>query len=189
MNPAGSRRRVVAGLALGLLVGVIFTGGWALPNVAGAMFVHVRAVVTPVGSTSGPQVTVASGQPVQAGSIAVSVEVENSYPLTVVIGADPVAYTASIYARGSDGKLGLIWHTGSGDAVAEEGSDSPVGGGSAQGAVSVPPGVTRHDVATGSDAFGLIRPTGSIASGIYYVRVWAYGIASPLVPISIDGGS
>ena len=184
------RRFIAAGLAVAALIA--FSGVWALPNVFGGMFVHVRAVVTPVDSTtasaSGLSVTLASGRTVRADRLELAVEVDNSNPLSVVLGSDPVAYSAAVFARASgDGSLVRIWQSDAGDASMEEGSDSPVGGGSAKGAVVVPPGSSRHVVAEGDGAFVLLRPQGqSVASGIYYVRVWAYGIASPLVPVSID---
>ena len=176
---------VLFGLAL---VGVVaFSGLWAVPNVFGGMFVRVRAVVTPVPAAAGPSVTLASGQTIRAGQLELSADVENSYLLSVVLPSDPLAYTAAIYAHGTQGKLVKIWQSDSGDPVAEEGSDSPVGGGSAKGAVVVPPGTVRHPIAAGPSAFGLIRPAGaSLASDVYYIRVWAYGIASPMVPLSID---
>jgi hypothetical protein len=178
-------RLVVFGLAL---VGIVaFSGLWAVPNVFGGMFVRVRAVVTPVPSAAGPSVTLASGQTVRAGQLEFSADVENSYLLSVVLPSDPVAYTAAIYAHSPSGSLVKIWQSDAGDPVAEEGSDSPVGGGSAKGAVVVPPGTARHSIASGASAFGLVRPAGAgIASDVYYVRVWAYGIASPMVPLSID---
>ncbi len=185
--PRRPRRKVRAAmLALALVAGVTFTGGWALPNVAGGMFVRVRAVVEPVPSGYGPSVLVGSAAAIRAGSIAIAADVENSYPLAVVLAADPVAYSAAVYTRGSSGGLTRVWQTGAGDPVIEEGSDSPVGGGNSKAAVVVPPGVTRHDIAGGGSAYPLTSSTGFLPAGIYYVRVWAYGIGSSLVPIAID---
>ena len=184
------RRLAAVGLVAAALIA--FSGVWALPNVFGATFVHVRAVVTPVASASassgGPSVTLASGRTVRADRLEIAVDVENSYPLSVVLGSDPIAYTAAVFARTArDGSLVRVWQSDAGDPAMEEGSDSPVGGGSAKGAVVVPTGTARHVVAEGDAAFVLLGPRGTyVASGIYYVRVWAYGIASPLVPVSID---
>ena len=173
-------------LALALVAGATFTGGWALPNVAGGMFVRVRAVVEPVPAGYGPSVLVGPGPAVRAGSIAIAADVDNGYPLAVVLAADPVAYSAAVYTRGSSGALIRVWQTGAGDPVIEEGSDSPVGGGNARAAVVVPPGVTRHEIAGGGSAYPLTSSTGFLPAGIYYVRVWAYGIGSSLVPVAID---
>ncbi len=195
----GHRVRLAAG-GLAAVALIAFSGIWALPNVFGSTFVHVRAVVTPVesvpaatspsagSSAVGPSVTLASGRTVRADRLEIAADVENAYPLSVVLGSDPIAYTAAVFARtAGDGSLVRVWESGAGDPTIEEGSDSPVGGGSAKGAVVVPPGTMRHAVAEGDAAFVLVRPQGSsVAPGIYYVRVWAYGIASPLVPVSID---
>ncbi len=141
-------------------------------------------------SASGPNVTVGGDPAVRADTLSIAVDVENGYPLSVVLGSGPVAYTASVYARGGSGALTRVWQAGVGDAVAEEGSDSPVGGGSVKGAVVVPPGVTRHEIAGGAAAYGLTGSGGAfLPAGIYYVRVWAYGIGSDLVPIAIDAGA
>jgi hypothetical protein len=185
-----SPRRVLraGALALALVAGAAFAGGWALPNVAGGMFVHVRAVVRPVASSYGPEVAIGAAPVVRAGSIAIAADVENTYPLAVILAADPVVYSAAVYARGSSGSLTRVWQTGAGDPVIEEGSDSPVGGGTANGAVVVPPGVSRHEIANGSSAYPLTGSSGVLPAGIYYVRVWAYGIGSSLVPISVDAG-
>lgn len=185
-GPARRRSLRFAAAALGVVAATVLAVGWALPNVAGGVFVHVKAVVRAVPSASGPSVLVGAGPAVRAGSLAIAVDVENAYPLSVVLGSDPIAYTAAVYARGSSGSLAKVWQSGTGDPTAEEGSDSPVGGGSAKGAVVVPPGVTRHDVASGGSAFPLTGSDGAVAGGVYYVKVWAYGIGSSLVPISVE---
>jgi hypothetical protein len=154
------------------------------------MFVHVRAIVTPLASTTGPTLVVGGAPALQASSVALVVEVQNTYPLAVVLGSDPIAYTAAVYARGATGALTRVWQTGVGEPNAEEGSDSPVGGGSSKGAVVVQPGTSRHQLAGGLGAYKLIASTGvALPAGVYYVRVWAYGIGSPLVPLFIDTGA
>jgi hypothetical protein len=169
---------------------VAFTVAWALPNVAGSTFVQVRAVVTARAASSGPTVVIAGDPAVQASGVDISVEVDNRYPLSVVLGTSPTVFSAAAYLRNDSGKLTLAWQTGVGDPTAEEGSDSPVGGGPTDGAVVVPSGVTRHVIADGSQSFRLVDATGAaMSSGVYYLKVWAYGIGSPLVPMALSGGT
>jgi hypothetical protein len=159
-----------------------FTAVWAIPNVAGAAFVEVRAIVVAHPAAGGHSVTIGNDAPVNADSLSVSVEVTNRYPLTVVLSAGQTAFQATGYRRDASGKLVQVWRAVADDPALEEGSDSPVGGG--QDAAAVAPGSTRHVVADGSNAFRLADAFGSpLPAGLYYVRVWAYGIASPLVPI------
>jgi hypothetical protein len=182
-----TRKLLLGALAASL---AIFAFGWALPNVAGSMFVSVRAVVTPIAADTGPTVIVSSGDAIQARALSLDVEVTNGYPLGVVLGTDPIAYVGAIYAHDSGGQLSRVWRSGLGDPAIEEGSDSPVGGGTAGGAIVVPPGSTRHQVAGGASAFSLTDAAGApLPAGVYYVRVWAYGIASPLVPFFVDVSS
>jgi hypothetical protein len=185
----GSRARratLIGGLAALL---VVFVAVWVLPNVAGPAFVEVRVLVAARASTAGPVVTVGSVAPGRASALDVGVEVVNHYPLGVVVGTNGSSFQATAYRRGDTGKLTSVWHTSVDDPALEEGSDSPVGGGSSAGAAAVPSGVTRHDLTRSSTGFSLVDATGApLATGVYYLRVWAYGIASPLVPIAIDDG-
>jgi hypothetical protein len=187
----GSRpgQLLVAALIGAVVVAVV--AGWALPNIAGPAFVQVRAVATArTGSGDGPTVAIAGASQVRSSALDVTVEMDNRYPLAVVLGANPTAFQAAIYRREGAGQLTLVWHTGSGDPIVEEGSDSPAAGGSASGAASVPSGITRHAVANGSTAFPLVDARGlSIGPGVYYLRVWGYGIGSPLVALAIDGAT
>jgi hypothetical protein len=178
-------------LALGLVAGVgAFTAVWALPNMAGSSFVQVRAVVTARAAAAGPTIVIGGNSAVQASAVDVSVEVDNRYPLGVVLGTSPMAFRAAAYQRDGSGKLVLAWQVGAGDATVEEGSDSPVGGGPADGAIVVPSGVTRHVITQGSKPFSLVSAGGvALAAGVYYLRVWAYGIGSPLVPMALGGGT
>ncbi len=178
-------------IAIALAVGAIaLVAVWAVPNMAGRVFVQVRAVATARTATSGPSLAIAGSPAVRAAAIEISIDVENRYPLSVVLGAGPMAFRAAAYRRDASGRLNRVWGVGVGDATAEEGSDSPVGGGSAGGAFVVSSGVTRHSIANGSSAFGLVDATGaSLPAGVYYLRVWAYGIGSALVPLSLDGGT
>ncbi|MGZ6314226.1 MAG: hypothetical protein ACXWNI_01160 [Candidatus Limnocylindrales bacterium] len=178
-------------LALVLAGGAVaFTAVWALPNIAGASFVQVRAVVTARAAAAGPTVVIGGGTPVQADAVDVSVEVDNRYPLGVVLGTGPTAFRAAAYQRDANGKLVLAWQVGAGDPTVEEGSDSPVGGGPGDGAIVVPSGVTRHGLTQGSKPFSFVDARGALlASGVYYLRVWAYGIGSPLVPMALGGGT
>ena len=187
----GARRFRRAILTLVIVAGVVvFTVAWALPNVAGSTFVQVRAVVTARAASSGPTVVIAGDPAVQASGVDISVEVDNRYPLSVVLGTSPTVFRAAAYLRNDTGKLTLAWQTGVGDATAEEGSDSPVGGGPTDGAVVVPSGVTRHVITDGSQSFSLVDATGApMSSGVYYLKVWAYGIGSPLVPMALSGGT
>ena len=186
---AGRVRRAI--LALVIVAGVaVFTVAWALPNVAGSTFVQVRAVVTARAAASGPTIVIGGDPAVQASGVDISVEVDNHYPLSVVLGTSPVAFRAAAYLRDDAGKLTLAWQTGVGDATAEEGSDSPVGGGPTDGAVVVPSGVTRHVITDGSQPFRLVDARGApMSSGVYYLKVWAYGIGSPLVPMALSGST
>lgn len=196
---SSSHSRAVRGsrpgqLLVATLIGAVvvaFVAGWALPNIAGPAFVQVRAVATTrTGSGAGPLVAIAGEPPVRAAALAVTVELDNRYPLSVVLGASPTAFQAAIYRHDSVGKWTLVWRRGAGDPTVEEGSDSPVGGGSAGGAAAVPSGITRHAVANGSAAFPLVDARGlSISPGVYYLRVWGYGIGSPLVPLAIGGAT
>jgi hypothetical protein len=178
-------------LALGLVAGVVaFTAVWALPNMAGSSFVQVRAVVTARAAAAGPTIVIGGSAAVQASAVDVSVEVDNHYPLGVVLGTGPTAFRAAAYQRDGSGKLVLAWQVGAGDATVEEGSDSPVGGGPGDGAIVVPSGVTRHVITQGSKPFSLVSAGGvALASGVYYLKVWAYGIGSPLVPMALGGGA
>jgi hypothetical protein len=186
---AGRVRRAI--LAVVIVAGVIvFTVAWALPNVAGSTFVQVRAVVTARAASSGPTVVIGGDPALQAGGVDISVEVDNHYPLAVVLGTSPTAFRAAAYLRDDTGKLTLAWQTGVGDATVEEGSDSPAGGGPADGAVVVPSGVTRHVITDGSQPFRLVDARGvALSPGVYYLKVWAYGIGSPLVPMALSGGT
>jgi hypothetical protein len=189
-NPGTGRvRRAI--LAVVVAAGVVaFTVAWALPNVAGSTFVQVRAVVTARAASSGPTVVIGGHPAIQANGVDISVEVDNHYPLSVVLGTSPTAFRAAAYLRDGAGKLTLAWQTGVGDATVEEGSDSPVGGGPADGAVVVPSGVTRHGITDGSQPFTLVNATGvALSPGVYYLKVWAYGIGSPLVPMALSGGT
>jgi hypothetical protein len=186
---AGRARRAILAVVIVAVVGV-FTVAWALPNVAGSAFVHVRAVVTARAASSGPTVVIGGDAAVQASGVDISVEVDNHYPLSVVLGTSPTAFRAAAYLRDDTGKLTLAWQTGVGDATVEEGSDSPVGGGPTDGAAVVPSGVTRHVITAGSQPFSLVNATGvAMSSGVYYLKVWAYGIGSPLVPMALSGGT
>lgn len=189
--PRFTRSRV-GRAALALAVGGVmfaFTAFWALPNMAGPAFVQVRAVVAARARAAGPTVAIGGAAAVQAGAIDVSVEVDNRYPLSVVVGSGRTAFQAAAYRRDSSGHLARVWQTSVNDPALEEGSDSPIGGGSAGGAAVVPSGASRHNLTGSTAGFSLIDATGApLTPGVYYLRVWAYGIASPLVPIALDGG-
>ncbi len=184
---AGRRRTL---LTLVLVAGMVaFTAAWIVPNVAGAAFVQVRAVVTAKPAVGGPMVVIGGGSAISATALDISVEIENHYPLGVVLGTGPAAYQAAAYRRDDSGKLIRVWQIGTGDAVLEEGSDSPVGGGPSDAAVVVPPGRSNHAITAAATPFRLVDVTGaSLTSGVYYLRVWAYGIGSPLVPLALSGG-
>jgi hypothetical protein len=161
---------------------------WALPNVAGPAFVRVRAVASPRISTSGPIVAIGAAPAVRAGSVAISVELDNLYPLSVVLGAGPHPFQTAVYRHDATGHLIRVWQLGTGDPNIEEGSDSPVGGGPAGAAVVVPSGISRHVITDRTNELslaGLAEPGSGI--GVYYIRVWAYGIGSPLLPMALDG--
>jgi hypothetical protein len=163
-----------------------FTTVWALPNIAGRFFVQVHALARAVPAANGPTVILGGDAPVQARAVEISLEIDNGYPLAVVLDTSPTPYHASVYHRENTGHLARVWEFRVGDPALEEGSDSPMGG-ATSGAVVVPSGVTRIDVATGTAAFGLVGSTGSpLPAGVYYLRVWAYGIGSPMIPMSID---
>jgi len=172
---------------------VVLAVAWALPNVAGPAFVRVRAVAVAsatANSGDGTAVAIGSAPAVRATSVNVTVELENRYPLAVVLGADPIAFKAAIYSHDTAGRWILTWQTGTGDATVEEGSDSPIGGGSASGAAAVPSGLSRHSIASGPAAFPLVDARGlSIGPGVYYLRVWGYGIGSPLLVLNVGGAT
>jgi hypothetical protein len=181
-------------LLLAALIGAVvvaFVAGWALPNIAGPAFVQVRAVATVrTGTGDGPTVAIGGQTTMRSGALNVTVELTNLYPLAVVLGASPTAFKAAIYRHDGTTQWTLVWHQGAADPIVEEGSDSPVGGGSAGGAASVPSGITRHQIANGSTAFPLVDARGlSISPGVYYLRVWGYGIGSPLVSVAIGGAT
>jgi hypothetical protein len=165
--------------------------GWALPNVAGPAFVQVRAIATArTGSAIGASVSIAGASEIPAGALNVSVELENRYPLAVVLGTSPTAFQAALYRHDGTGKWTMVWHASAGDPALEQVSDSPVGGGSAGGAASVPSGISRHAIADGSTAFPLVDARGlSISPGVYYLRVWGYGVGSPLVAVVVGGAT
>lgn len=186
---ARSRAGRIVLLAVGALLIGAFVAVWALPNMAGPAFVEVRALVAARASATGPTITIAGRAPVQAGALDVGVEIVNHYPLDVVVGTDGAAYQAAVYRRDSAGAMIRVWQTSVDDPALEEGSDSPVGGGSAAGAAVVPSGASRHDLTGSTAGFSLLDATGApLAAAVYYLRVWAYGVASPLVPIALDGG-
>jgi hypothetical protein len=173
----------VAGLLLAAFVAV-----WAIPNVMGAAFVDVRAVAVAHASAGGPMTAISGSPAVAADRVEVSVEVVNNYPLSVVVGARGTGndFQATVYRRDSGGHLTAIWRASESDPALEEGSDSPSGGISLDLAAVVAPGTARHLIAGGSSAFTLVGAAGAlVAPGIYYLRVRAYGIGSPMVPISI----
>jgi hypothetical protein len=178
--------RAVLLLILGAMV-VAFTLAWALPNMAGPAFVQVRAVIAARVAPVGPTVMIGGGAAVRANAIEVSVETNNRYPLPVVVGTGRTAYQAAAYRRDVNGHLTRVWQMGVNDPALEEGSDSPVGGPSGNAAAVVPSGVSRHQITTSATSFGLTDASGvPLQPGVYYLRVWAYGIASPLVPIALD---
>jgi hypothetical protein len=180
--------RIALSLAL-IVAAAAFTAVWAIPNVAGAAFVHVRAVVTATAAPTGPNVTIGGAAAIQAGAVSVGVEIDNRYPLAVVVGTGPIAYQAAAYRRDPSGLLTRVWQVGAGDQALEEGSDSPAGGGTSSGAAVVPSGVTRHALTSGATAFKLTDATGApLPAGVYYLRVWAYGIGSPVVALALDDG-
>lgn len=166
-----------------------FVGAWALPNMAGPFFVQVSALVAPRAASSGPTVTVAGRAPTQASALDVGVEVVNHYPLSVVLGTGRTAFQAAVYQRDATGHLVRVWQASVNDPALEEGSDSPAGGGSAGGAATIPSGTSRHDLTGSTTGFSLVATTGTpLPAGVYYLRVWAYGIGSQLVPVALDGG-
>ena len=187
---ASGRSRLLLAAVTGAAL-VAFVAGWALPNVAGPVFVQVRAIATAQkGSVIGASVSIAGAAEVPAGALNVTVELENRYPLAVVLGTSPTAFQAALYRRDSTGKWTLVWHASAGDPALEQVSDSPVGGGSAGGAASVPSGISRHAIADGTSAFPLVDARGlSISPGVYYLRVWGYGVGSPLVAVAVGGAT
>ena len=151
-------------LVAGVLLVVAFVTVWALPNIAGR-------------------------SPIQAGALDIGVEIVNHYPLDVVVGTSGPAFQAVVYRRDGGGQLTRVWQTSVDDPALEEGSDSPVGGGSTSGAAVVPTGASRHDLTGTTAGFSLTDAAGApLGPGVYYLRVWAYGVASVLVPIALDGG-
>jgi hypothetical protein len=184
----GLHRRNVL-IAAGAVLVAAFVAVWALPNMAGPAFVSVSALVATRDSATGPTITIGGLPPARASALDVGVEVVNAYPLDVVVGVDGAAFQAVIYRREADGRLTRVWQASLDDPVLEEGSDSPVGGGSASAAAVVPSGSTRHDLSGHTTSFSLLDSAGRpLASGVYYLRVWGYGIASSLVPMALDGG-
>ena len=176
-------------LVAGVLLVVAFVTVWALPNIAGPAFVEVRAMVAGRASATGPTVAIAGRSPIQAGALDIGVEIVNHYPLDVVVGTSGPAFQAVVYRRDGGGQLTRVWQTSVDDPALEEGSDSPVGGGSTSGAAVVPTGASRHDLTGTTAGFSLTDAAGApLGPGVYYLRVWAYGVASVLVPIALDGG-
>ena len=182
-RPLGRAAVLAAAAILALAVPV-----WALPNVAGPAFVRVRAVVSPRVAASGPVVAVGASPAVRAGSVGIAVELDNWYPLSVVLGAGPHPFQTAVYRRDETGHLTRVWQMATGDPVVEEGSDSPVGGGPSGGAAVVPSGISRHSITSGTNELTLAAlAVSGPGIGVYYVRVWAYGIGSPLLPMALDG--
>ena len=187
-QPRSRMRRTALAVVIGGIV-VAFIAVWALPNMAGPAFVQVRAVVAARSAPVGPTVAIGGLSAVQASAIDLSVEIDNRYPLSVVVGSGRTAYQAAAYRRESNGHLTRVWQAGVNDPALEEGSDSPMGGLSNNTAAVVPTGVSRHVITAGAASFLLTDATGTaLAPGVYYLRVWAYGIGSPLVPVSLDNG-
>jgi len=186
--PRSRIRRTALAVAIGGAL-VAFIAVWALPNMAGPAFVQVRAVVAARMAPVGPTVAIGGSSTVQASAIDLSVEIDNRYPLSVVVGTGRTAYQAAAYRRDSNGHLTRVWQTGVNDPALEEGSDSPMGGSSNGNAAVVPAGVSRHAITAGGASFLLTDATGTaLPPGVYYLRVWAYGIGSPLVPMALDNG-
>ena len=187
----GRRRAVRLSVAIVAALAIVaFVATWALPNMAGPLFVQVSALVAPRPSVSGPTVMIADRAPVQATALDVGVEVVNHYPLSVVLGTGRTAFQAAVYRRDTTGHLVRVWQANLNDPLLEEGSDSPVGGGSAGGAAVIASGTTRHDLTSPTTWLNLVGgPGAALPAGVYYLRVWAYGIGSQLVPIALDGGT
>ncbi len=176
-------------LALAAILGG-FVGGWALPNVAGAAFVSVRPVVQPVAAAGGASVSVSGGTPVRASALAIGIEIVNSYPLSVVVGSGRMSYQATVYTRDSSGRLVQVWVHGADDPALEEGSDSPdVGSGGlpSNRAAVVAPGMHRFQITTADTVF-LLTGKGA-ATAVYYLQVWAFGISSGPIAISVNGAT
>ncbi|MDQ3871420.1 MAG: hypothetical protein M3301_07390 [Chloroflexota bacterium] len=175
------------GLLVALAIAAAFTFAVLLPNVAGSAFVQVRAVARPEGSSSARAATVivGDGPATRAARLELDAHVTNRYPLPVVVGFRGPALRATIYLRKEDGSLEGVWQTTLEEAALEEGSDSPADGGASR-AAPLDPGSTTKAVATGDTAFRWESRTGArLGTGLYFLRVWAYGIPSALTPLSI----
>lgn len=185
--PLGARRRLLlGGLVIGLLVVVV---GWGLPNIAGFMFVDVQAVVTADGDPGGVPVLIGAQPAVNARSIQIVAQIHNSYPLPVVLGSGTSAFQSEVFQRRPDGTLTRVWQTTAADPSVEEGSDSPMGGDGSQIATLVPSGTSSYQITDSTTRLELVDSAGRpLLSGQYFVRVWAYGIGSPLVPVDVGAG-
>ena len=157
----------------------------------GPAFVQVSALVAPRGSATGPTITVAGLAPVQATALDVGVEVVNRYPLIGRRRHRRAGLPGRRLPARPDGQLAR-------GLADERGRSGARGGlrltGRRRVGRAAPRSCRRARRATTSRArrpgFSLVDATGApLAAGVYYLRVWAYGIASALVPIALDAGA
>ncbi len=183
-----TRLRLLLALPIAAAVVVAIVVAVLLPNVAGSSFVEVRVVARPAetSATGAATVVVVDGGPAtRAGRLELEAHVSNRYPLPVVLGFRGPAFRAAVYARRQDGTLERVWEASTDDPVVEEGSDSPAGDTGSR-AATIDPGSTSRAVATGATAFKWQSRNGAmLPPGYYFLRVWAYGIASGLTPIAL----
>lgn len=153
-----------------LALSLVFVGLWLVPNVAGQAFVQVHAT---------------SAQ--RAGTLEIRIDVVNTYPLPVVLGFDGPAFRAVVYREEQPGQMIAISEVTGEDPRLESGSDSPGGGESSSGS---PDGEDRvayvESGEMGSQRTLLRWPSmpPMAQSDRHLVRAWAYGVASPLLPVA-----
>lgn len=175
------RRAAVALLGIALAVAVV---AWAVPTFGGRAFVEVRVRVVPIVGepATGRSIVLPDGSNADSARLRVVIEIQNHYPLPVLIDFRGPAFRATVIDRDSSGGP-PVWQASADDAAIEQGDESPDGGDSprvtlvAPGTTLLPisdPGMTV-DVAAGT----VFEP------GIYSLQVSAYGIAASPQLLSI----
>ena len=173
--------------ALALVGAVVVSLAWAVPNIAGAAFVSVRAVVVPIdgaaASSPGPRIRLADGS-VRAGGVRIDLELTNRYPMPVVVAFRGPAFDAWLQAPGGGAAGAAAWQSAVDDPRLEQDVDSP-GGSSSTRVVVIQPG--SHVVSMTPDG-ATLDPSASpalTAPATYRLGVSAYGIAAPEQAITI----
>jgi hypothetical protein len=182
-----SRRRALIVLGVGALIVVVL--GWAIPSLGGRLLVDAAARISPVpgdAPTPARSVVLPDGSASTATRLQIQVALTNHYPLPVVVAFHASAIHATLTSRDRPAET-PVWRDAADDPSLESGDDSPDAG-SAR-VVVLQPGTT---ILPAAQAAELILDAGTatkIASGIYVLRVSAFGIEATPVLLSIVDAS